>query len=173
MYRQERGAALLMSLVLLVVMTLIGVAAMRSTTMQERMAGGMQDQTIALQAAESALRAGEMQLRENTVLNFNQNGWYDFDDGRPRPTWLAAPTDTNSSRALVYDGDLMSRQAPLTRPQYYIERLLPVEAEETAGGSLALGDGQPLEEVDLYRVRARGFGRNTNTVVILESVFRR
>lgn len=173
MYRYERGAALLMGLVLLVAMTLLGLTAMRMTAMQERMAGGLQDQGIALQAAESALRAGEALLRANPVLNFNQPGWYDFDDERNRPPWQNDPTNTSSANALVYDGELMAGDTELTNPQFYIERLVPVEAEETAGGSLALGDGQPLEEVDLYRVRARGFGRNTNTVVILESVFRR
>lgn len=55
----QRGAVLAMSLLILLVMTIIGVASMGSTTLQERMANNNQQRQIAFQAAEAALRAGE------------------------------------------------------------------------------------------------------------------
>jgi type IV pilus assembly protein PilX len=58
----QRGAALVTSLVLLLVLTIIGVSAMQMTRMQERMAGNTRDINLALQGAEAALRDGENQI---------------------------------------------------------------------------------------------------------------
>ncbi|MDG4559697.1 MAG: PilX N-terminal domain-containing pilus assembly protein [Candidatus Competibacter sp.] len=57
--RQQRGAALVVGLILLVVITLVGVAAMRGTTLQEKMAGNLRDSNLSFQAAEAALRLCE------------------------------------------------------------------------------------------------------------------
>lgn len=61
--RTERGAALVTSLVLLLVLTVIGVTAMMMTRMQERMAGNTRDLNLAFQGAEAALRDGESMIR--------------------------------------------------------------------------------------------------------------
>lgn len=55
----ERGAVLLVSLVMLLLLTLIGLASMRMVQLEERMAGNLRDRQMAFQAAEAALRAGE------------------------------------------------------------------------------------------------------------------
>lgn len=57
--RKQDGAALVVSLVILLVMTLIGITAMRSSTLEEKMAGNAQQDQIAFQLAQSALRQGE------------------------------------------------------------------------------------------------------------------
>lgn len=53
---QSRGMALIISLLLLVAMTLLAVSAMRSTTLQEKMAANFNDREIAKQVAEAAVR---------------------------------------------------------------------------------------------------------------------
>lgn len=58
----ERGAVLIVALLFLVMLTLLGVTAMTSTTMEERMAGNSRDAGIAFQAAEAALRDGRRDL---------------------------------------------------------------------------------------------------------------
>ncbi len=63
----QRGAILVTSLLLLVVLTVLGVAMMRMTNMQERMAGNARDVNMALQGAEAALRAGEEVLSPATL----------------------------------------------------------------------------------------------------------
>jgi type IV pilus assembly protein PilX len=65
--RRQRGAILVTSLLLLVVLTVLGVAMMRMTNMQERMAGNARDVNLALQGAEAALRAGEDRLSPATL----------------------------------------------------------------------------------------------------------
>ena len=57
MYKQDRqeGAVLVVGLILLIAMTLIGVTAMKLTTLDERIAGNAQQRVGEFQAAESAL----------------------------------------------------------------------------------------------------------------------
>jgi type IV pilus assembly protein PilX len=56
---RQKGAVLVISLLLLLVMTLLGLGASQSTRLQERMAGNQRDQEVALQGAEASLRAAE------------------------------------------------------------------------------------------------------------------
>ncbi len=58
--RRSRGVALVISLILLVVMTLLSLAAVRLVGNQERMVSQTYDRTLALQASEAALRQAEI-----------------------------------------------------------------------------------------------------------------
>ncbi|MDN5872575.1 MAG: PilX N-terminal domain-containing pilus assembly protein, partial [Nitrococcus sp.] len=55
----QSGAVLVVSLLFLLVMTLIGITAMQGVSLEEKMAGNARGGTLALQAAEAALREGE------------------------------------------------------------------------------------------------------------------
>lgn len=55
----QQGAILIVALIMLLLVTIIGLASIRGTSLQERMAGNLKDQEQALQAAEAALRKGE------------------------------------------------------------------------------------------------------------------
>jgi type IV pilus assembly protein PilX len=54
--------ALITCLMLLLVLTVLGVVMMRTSVMQERMAGNTRDLNMALQGAEAALRYGEAEI---------------------------------------------------------------------------------------------------------------
>jgi type IV pilus assembly protein PilX len=56
---RQRGVALVVVMLLLIVVSLLGLSAMRGTLMQERMAASLYDRNLALQAAEAALREAE------------------------------------------------------------------------------------------------------------------
>jgi type IV pilus assembly protein PilX len=58
-YKQQSGITLIIGLVMLLLLTIIMLAAMRVTSLEERMAGNLRNQNIAFQAAESALREAE------------------------------------------------------------------------------------------------------------------
>ncbi len=60
--RNQQGAVLIVSLIMLLVLTLLGVAGMNSSVMQERMAANNQNGNRAFQAAESAAGALTAQL---------------------------------------------------------------------------------------------------------------
>jgi len=55
----ERGVVLLVALVMLLLVTVLGLASVRMLTLEERMAANSFDRNLAFQAAESALREGE------------------------------------------------------------------------------------------------------------------
>ena len=55
----ERGVVLLVALVMLLLVTVLGLASVRMLTMEERMAANSFDRNLAFQAAETALREGE------------------------------------------------------------------------------------------------------------------
>jgi len=57
-----RGAALFISLMFLIVLTLIGLSAANVGIMQERMAGNVRETNIAFQQAEAVLRATEARV---------------------------------------------------------------------------------------------------------------
>jgi type IV pilus assembly protein PilX len=57
--RNESGAVLIVSLIMLVVISIVGFSTVKLSVMEERMAGNLMDSERAFQAAEAALRAGE------------------------------------------------------------------------------------------------------------------
>ena len=62
-HSQQQGIALVVGLILLLVATLLGITAIRSTTQQERMAANAQQQITTFQIAESAIRRMMGELR--------------------------------------------------------------------------------------------------------------
>jgi Tfp pilus assembly protein PilX len=61
---QHRGMALILALIFLLVLTMLGVAAMQSTVLQERMAGNYAERNQAFQMAELAVRTVERMHRQ-------------------------------------------------------------------------------------------------------------
>jgi type IV pilus assembly protein PilX len=53
--RGQQGAALVMALVILLILTILGVTAMSTSSLEQKMAGNIQDLTRAFQAAESGV----------------------------------------------------------------------------------------------------------------------
>lgn len=196
--RHQRGAALIVGLIMLLLLTLIGVAGMRDTLLQEKMAGNMRDREIALQAAESALRAGEAQLAQLTEPVFtNTNGLYDHNT----PAGLAAmqrkksgvpvteqvfwqqATSWTAAKSITYPFALDDVNNP---PRYVIEKLtaaMSTDKSTYTGGTdpnfvKDITAGEPVPELGIipypdYRVTARGEGPTGDAIVILQATFRR
>ncbi len=56
----QRGVALVVALILLVVLTLVGLAAVRGTIMQQKMTSNFSDRQIAFQVGEAGLRQAQI-----------------------------------------------------------------------------------------------------------------
>ncbi len=69
-YKKQEGAALAIGMILLVIITLMGYTGMKGTILQEKMAAGLHNRSLAYGGANSALRAGETFLY-NLVANSN------------------------------------------------------------------------------------------------------
>lgn len=166
--KSQQGVVLIMSLVILMILTLIGVSSMRTSSLQERMSGNSRDYQIAFEAAELALRAGEDYIKSiSTTADFNSTGnngkflprtWSDSDAWRTESNWTSAKT--SSVTMANVSGN----------PEYMIEILDseygqiddPNQGSYGSGGSATIG---------LFRITARGYGKNPNTKVMLQSDF--
>jgi type IV pilus assembly protein PilX len=62
--RQQQGIALVMAIIMLIIATLIGLAGIRHTSLQEKLSGNLYDRAIAMQSAEFALGQAEKWLFE-------------------------------------------------------------------------------------------------------------
>ena len=63
----ERGTALIFALVMLLLLTLLGITAVTTSSLQEKMAGNMRDQYMAQQAGDSILRDGQSLVFSQTA----------------------------------------------------------------------------------------------------------
>jgi type IV pilus assembly protein PilX len=75
----QRGVALIMSLVILLILTILGITAMRTSSLQEKMSANIQESTRVFEIAESGLQkslgtAGAFDLDTPTSNNYPYNG---------------------------------------------------------------------------------------------------
>ena len=177
---RQRGVVLIVSLILLMVLTLIGVTAMQTSTLEERMAGNAMDRSLAFQAAEAALRAGENEL-DSSVLEVEKKPYFmgelDFSHEMPTEPWLLDNGDPKQLKDYEaagwakfdkllgkYDAD----EPRVIHPPRYAVELLPgaVSAE-----TLIQDTTEPQAQGTVYRVTAVGWGATEDTQVILQSFY--
>ncbi|MCK7545425.1 PilX N-terminal domain-containing pilus assembly protein [Marinobacter bryozoorum] len=144
----ESGSALIVSLVMLLLISLIGISSMQGTVLQERMSSNLQDRNIAFQASESALKVGEDWLAANPLAALTN-------ERLDSPATWAGGGD-NILPVIVGDEQLVSQ------PKYYVGWLgdyCPPSPE----GSLPC--------YDRFAVTSRAEGGTSTSVVILQSTF--
>lgn len=160
---RQQGAVLIVSLVILLILTLLGISSMQTTSMEERMAGNMRDRDLAFHAAEVALREGENALTGVVLPDFDgTGGWHKAYEELYWDTidW----TDASEVITATTQIDQVAAQ-----PAYYLEEL-PVSV--ASGESLVVGFAPPPAAGN-FRVTARGVGSSGTATVILQSTFRR
>jgi type IV pilus assembly protein PilX len=165
--RRQRGAALLTGLIFMVILTLLGITAARMAGLEERMSGNMRDRSLAMQAAEMALRDAEQDIltsgRISGITNFVAactNGLcYNGAAGYTPSVWLTANYLTAAPSveygAFTGAGNIGGVSAD---PRYLVEGI-----RKTPPGG---------EESFYYRITVRAQGANANTVVWLQEVFK-
>lgn len=162
----QRGAALITSLLFLLVLSLLGLVSMQSSLLEERMAGNMNNRNMAFQAAEAALRDAEYYLESAVLPSFDgSNGLYQPVTPGDTPLWETVNWDDNDSRVISGSNTITG---VAQQPRYIVEDLGAMES-----GRQSLVAGQAIADARAYRVTARGVGGNGSAVVILQSTFRR
>ncbi|MBW8328804.1 MAG: hypothetical protein K0M48_06540 [Thiobacillus sp.] len=162
--QRQAGMALITGLMLMVALTLLAMAAMRTTMLEERMSGNARDRDMAFQAAEAALRAGEQVLRGATLPTFATGTAYTprIAQGTLTDYWIS--THPWSTQSIVMGWVPVGANAA---PRYVIEEM---PAKTGGGGGLGVG---AIPDTGVYRVTARGVGRSANTMAILQAVYER
>jgi type IV pilus assembly protein PilX len=175
--RTQRGVALIVAMVLLLVATLIGLAASRGTLLQERMSSNSYDRSLAFQRSESALRFAESQITaEGSILALGG-----VDCSIAACTIVPTNAFTGSSAAWQDVGATFDINNGLTPgiPQYHIA-FMGVGPGDGAGQdeNAAANEGiaAPLSNVAFYRVTARSSDPATlggRSIVVLQTTIKR
>ncbi|WP_444908668.1 pilus assembly PilX family protein [Microbulbifer sp. TRSA005] len=167
---RQQGATLLVGLVILLLMTFIGLAAIRGSGMQELMAGNMRDRQLAFQAAEAGLRIAEEDLAVEiakavtTRFDGSNKGYKDELDGSSNTGyWLTY----DWSQTTVAD---ITLKGVKSKPVYLVERITEqVRNSGADGGAIDFNPSRGLKQY--YRVTSRGVGGTDTAIVILQSNF--
>lgn len=166
---RQSGAALITGLIFMVVLTIIVISALRSSTLEERMAANARNRQLALQAAEAVLRDAEASLGAGapfdpfTPVSFTAactNGYCSKPATGSTPRWKTIDwSDTTKTRSFANAGSNLAGLAG--QPRYIVE---------IAGFPDPCNPGQQSNPV-LYRVTARGVGMDNSTVFV-QTMFR-
>jgi type IV pilus assembly protein PilX len=163
----QRGAILVVSLMMLLLLTIIGVTAMNTVTMEERMAGNLRDANLAFQGAEAALRDGESTLEALTaepslcsappceIWNEDVLPFYLADQ---TASWWATNAEeygVDSTRELASN---------------YSDPLWFSEVLEYTRDNLTVGHGVTTGR-SFFRVTSRSEGGSESSIAILQSTF--
>jgi len=173
--RRQRGVAIVVALVLLVVVTLVGLAAVRGTIMQQKMTANFYDREVAFQAAEAALRQGEADVQAAA----SPSGYRDCSPGSttkcvPNPFTDSTITPTKVTKA-SFDPSGLAASAP----QYVVEYLgnftIPPPNVHQLSNCSGYSPCGALNTADFYRITARS-GDTTvgdRATVLLQTIYRR
>ena len=147
----QRGWVLVVGLVILVMLTILSTALMKTTRLEEKMAGATRDMNLSFQAAETALRAAETFIDSiNNPSIFDTtvpaNGIYKKQHDEPEELFLPS---TWVGKSAEIDGDL---EGVPVLPRYMIKRL-----RKKLSGAL------------VFRITARGTGSTDNRATLLRS----
>lgn len=167
----QRGAALVVSLLILLMMTLIGVTAMNVTGLEARMAAGAQDRDLAFQAAESALRDGEDFVNDKGLDDFNGTGGLYKAPTDGSTLWASLDWGPASTQTRAFSGSLT--RVP-QQPRYIIELLAEVpctDGTEKVGGGYSEDTKESPCNKYYYRVTTRGVGGAAGAAVMLQSTY--
>ncbi|GAB4193359.1 MAG: hypothetical protein Tsb002_23810 [Wenzhouxiangellaceae bacterium] len=87
---RQRGSALFLGILILIVLTLLAVVSSSNSVLQERMTGNFRDQALAFQAAENGLRWAE--------------GWIASRTNRADPLMIACPAVGGCPSPIIANG---------------------------------------------------------------------
>lgn len=193
--RPQRGASLIMVMLILIVVSILGVGAAQIAVLGERSARNDRDYQVAWQSAEAALIDAEFDIRGDSGLSttnartavFSANDQIAFVDGcgttgnskglclptvTGKPVWLAVDFASANSPSVPL-GQFTSRTfdagglgvKPSQRPRYIIETLVDSEIFSDRSAK--------AKKRLIYRVTAMGFGPRQDIQAVSQTVFRK
>lgn len=172
----QSGIALLVALVMLLIITLIGMAAARTQTLEVRMAANLQDRNVAVQSGEAALRLAEGNMLQGlySLADFDTNasGKYTFDATKTYPRYLDSATVTwgsSSTSVIAYNGPALSSAGYAQAPQFIIERLPSVCLKGCSLGATGYNTSTPPQG-NVYQVTAQATGADGFSKIYLQSI---
>lgn len=165
-HQSQRGAVLIIGLVLLLILTTIGMSGVGISSLQEKMAGALRDRQVAFQAAEAALKLGEQFVADAATLSTSTHGVIDMQPQAGMVDfWETFDWQTNGVQP-VDDYEV----AGVAIQPFFVVEYLAESTSDVAGTA-----GQQLDYMSvsgskaIYRITARGVGATESAEVILQS----
>jgi len=166
-YDKQSGVALIIGLIVLLLLTVIMITAMQVTTLEERMAGNLQNQNIAFQAAETALREAEAYI-DSEATEFHplklSNGPFQNTEDPVCVEGLCGTTSPLQSDILASAAGKKTAATGIAtiaaEPEYVIE-LIRIDPSTDSGRLYAT-----------FRITTRAWGGDSASLVQLQSTYR-
>ncbi len=122
--RAQRGIALVVALILLVLITLVGLAAVHGTIMQQKMSSNQYDREQAFQSAEAAVRAASVLISTTPSViwhNCQAGGITCLPNPFNDPTLPA--TNINTVATGTTPGNYTASGTAASQPQFVVENM--------------------------------------------------
>ena len=160
----QRGASLIVSLILLAVIALLVVYGAHPLLTEQKIASNQNDRTLAFQLAELGLKAGESYVATNkpaanSFVAACTGGLCQSAGGTN--AWERSNVFTGTYGNSLQCSTCTITGETLQKPRYTIELLDSNYTDAVTGTSGA----------SLYRITSRAWGRNANTQVTLQSYY--
>ena len=163
--RGQRGAILVTSLLLLLILTILGIAMMRMTNMQERMASNTRDLNLALQGGEAAIRQAERKVLSVWIARPVSTGVAGCElcqrEALPVAMWDPAQFDWSNAQPFV--GTITPLAA---QPRYTVEELAFLPDDLGVAGLQPVTPGR-----DVYQITSRSTGASGLVNTVLQSTY--
>jgi type IV pilus assembly protein PilX len=165
----QQGAVLVVSLIILVAVTLLGITSMKQASTEQAMAGNLRESTIAFQAAEVGLASAEALLAtgsqpDNIIAEDSLDPDYFSQE-----VWTSAVTTKVNSTLVNIDSD--------NNPRYITKHLGEWNPDKAVTdinpGFGGYGLTSTAQRIDYYRITSRGFGQTGVTARTLQTFFSR
>ena len=160
----QQGAVLIISLLILLIMTIMGVSSMQSSTLEEKMASNDRDRNIAFQSAEAGMRQAQTYIESLATTG-------DFTDNNGLYSAIGTEPDAFADATWSTAGNYRTGTAPggSAGVEYFITRVGTVSDDDTLEIPPTV-----VTDVTIFRIVARGLGATgTGSEVILRSYYGR
>jgi type IV pilus assembly protein PilX len=188
--KPQSGVVLLVSMIMLLLLTIIGITGMQTTGLEEKMAGNMRDHNVAFQAAETALRDAEHDI---LGLRTSANKHPDYPDPQ---THLVGRTgfsaDCGKSTTSNQNDDGLCYGYPTVKAWLPVGSFDPMKGAPSVeygyftGATAITGlSAQPRYLIEVfkqpvagsscdyhYRITVRAQGNNDTSVVMLQETYK-
>ena len=170
--RRQQGVALVVSLIILISLTMLGLTAMQRTTLDLAMAGNQRETGLMFQAAEMGLVSAENFIEASaTNADFDNAslGLHTVPPGDPAysgPDYFDAAGWTASSQTAATSLDVYEQ--PRYMIEYLGDRSQNPMSKISVGG---YGMQQAGDIVSIYRATARGAGLTGNSYRYVQSYY--
>jgi len=166
---RQRGAALVVSMLLLLVMTVLALTASQATQQQERMAGNARDLDLAFQASEAGLRTAEIHIQQIVAPKRAASIICDRRDECDAIDRKDAAQDYQHRAPAWWEDNAHEMEQPLAqievKPRYVIERWADVP------DTLTLGSSMQKSGTIYYVATSRAQGATDTAVAIVETSY--